>query len=250
MVKNILLVTQVRIRSTRFPSKILKKIGDQTLLEIHLNRLKKSNLSSKVMVATTKEIGSDQIIEIANKLNVKYFRGSTNDVLDRIYKASILFKPNYLVRVTSDCPLIDPKLIDCIIEYTIKYKLDYCSNTLLELYPDGQDIEVIKFEALKKTWKDSEVELDREHVTPFIRRNTDYNGGNLFLAKNFSSTDNYGGIRMTVDEESDFLCIKNLVKKLGINESWKTYANYIIDNPKEFNNQSIKRNYGYFKEKN
>ena len=243
--EEIVIITQARINSTRFPKKILKKINNQTLLEIHINRIKKSKYGSNIIIATTHEKGSNQIIEIANKLNVISFKGSTEDVLDRFYKAVIEKKVRYIVRLTSDCPLIDPNLIDNVVDFAIKLDCDYVSNTLKQNYPDGQDIEVIKYEALKFTWKKAKLNSDREHVTPYIRRNSSYFGKKIFKSENYNSEKSFGHIRMTVDEAKDLSGIKVLIDELGTNNDWITYCNFIIENPHFFNNQNILRNEGY-----
>jgi spore coat polysaccharide biosynthesis protein SpsF len=113
---NVIIITQARIGSTRLSGKILKRINGQSLLEIHLSRLKKSKLATKIIVATTFEPGVEQIIEIGKKMAVDVFQGATDDVLDRFYQSVKKFAPNYIVRVTSDCPLIDPELVDKVIE--------------------------------------------------------------------------------------------------------------------------------------
>ncbi|MHA8104564.1 cytidylyltransferase domain-containing protein [Aquirufa nivalisilvae] len=245
--EKVIILTQARIGSTRFPQKVLKKIGEECLLSIHLKRLKKSENASKIVVATTFENESDKIVEIAMLENIEAVKGSTDDVLDRFYQAAKNDKPDFVVRVTSDCPLIDHRLIDQVIEMTVQNNLDYGANILVEEFPDGQDIEVIKWSALEKAWLEAKLPSEREHVTPYIRKNTDFNGGTLFKAMNFPANANYNQVRMTVDEPSDLDTITLLISKLGLDESWKTYADYIVENPKVFENQKIVRNEGYIK---
>ncbi len=245
--KKVLIVTQARVGSTRLPGKIFKKIGDLSLLDIHLIRLKKSQSQFKIIVATTLETGVDQIINIAKNNGISYFQGSTEDVLDRFYQSVKNEAPDFVVRVTSDCPLIDPDLLDEVVHYTIDYDLDYCSNQLLEQYPDGQDIEVFKFTALELAWNQATLKSEREHVTPYIRNHSDFNGGNLFKADNFSSEANFNHIRMTVDDQKDFDTIEILIHDLGMNLSWKNYVNYIENNSEKFYNQNTIRNEGYLK---
>jgi spore coat polysaccharide biosynthesis protein SpsF len=243
----IIVITQVRLGSTRFPGKVLEKVGDYTLLELHLQRIKKSKLVSGVMMATTQEEGIEEIDKIAERESVGIYHGSTHDVLDRFYQSVIKLKPDYVIRLTSDCPLIDAALIDQVIQMAINYKLDYTSNTLLELFPDGQDVEVISWRALEIAWKEALLSSEREHVTPFIRKNCSINGGDLFTAMNYSPSNNYNHIRMTVDEPNDLDAIQVLINQLGTERDWKTYADYIIDNPEKFSNQKIMRNEGYLK---
>lgn len=248
MVKNnVVIVTQARIGSSRFPEKVLKPLGTATLLGVHLERLKKVKNADTIIVATTFEEKSSQIIAIANELGVNVFQGSENDVLDRFYQAVKGHQPKFVVRVTSDCPLIDPKLVEEIIQMVIDQDLDYGSNVLIEAFPDGQDAEVFKFEALEKAWKEAKLNSEREHVTPFIRNNSDYKGGTLFKANNFNSSQNFNHIRMTVDEPSDLETIQILIDKLGTDENWMTYTQFIIENINLFKNQDTTRNEGYLK---
>jgi spore coat polysaccharide biosynthesis protein SpsF (cytidylyltransferase family) len=245
-----ILVTQARIGSSRFPEKVLKPLGNSTLLGVHLERLKKSKMASQIIVATTNEPKSDQIIGIAENASVIVFQGATDDVLDRFYQAVALHNPDYVVRVTSDCPLIDASLIDEVITMVHEHQLDYGSNTLIENYPDGQDVEVFTFKALQKAWETATLLSDREHVTPYIRKNTDFNKGDLFKAMNYPAPGNFNHIRMTVDEPADLETVALLIQELGVNCDWKTYTNYIIAHQEMLKNQTIIRNEGYIKSLN
>ncbi len=243
----IIAITQARSGSSRLPEKVLKTIGDRSMLEIHLERLKRAKRVNRVLVATTLEEADTRICAIASQLGLESFQGSVNDVLDRFYQAVKHFAPQYVVRVTSDCPLIDPDLIDSIVDHAIKHGTDYCSNILKETFPDGQDIEVMKFSALEKAWNEATLSSDREHVTPFIRKNCDYNGGNLFTGINIAAEGSYGDVRMTVDEQADFDVIRELVTTLGPYRTWKEYADYMIQTNLTKMNAFIKRNEGYAK---
>lgn len=246
----IIIVTQARVGSTRFPQKVLKPIQDTTLLGLHLQRLKQSKRATMIFVATTYEEGVEQIIDIAEKHEVGFFQGSTADVLDRFYHTVKEHEPDYVVRVTSDCPLIDSELIDKVIDFAVDSNVDYAANILEEVFPDGQDIEVFTFKALERAWENAKLTSDREHVTPYIRKNSDYCGGSYFTAKSFAQTDARNHIRMTVDEEKDFDAIVTLVHELGSEQSWNTYADFISENPTKFRNQKITRNEGYLKSLN
>lgn len=246
----VILVTQARIGSSRFPEKVLQKLGDSTLLGVHLKRLKKSVMAQTLMVATTHEPKSDQIAAIAQHEGVSFYHGSTDDVLDRFYQAVVEHQPDYVVRVTSDCPLIDASLIDEVIGMTITNRLDYGANVLVEQFPDGQDVEVFTFAALERAWREATLTSDREHVTPYIRKNTDFNGGSMFKAMNFSAPENYNKVRMTVDEPSDLETVAVLIRELGTDCDWKTYTQYIIEHHDVLKNQDIIRNEGYLKSLN
>ncbi len=245
---NIIALTQARTNSKRFPKKILKKILGKTLLEIHLERLLRSRLINKIIVLTTTNKKDNIICDISNKLNLKFFRGSENDLLDRFYMSVKNLRPTFIVRLTSDCPLIDPILIDEVLEKAIQKDIDYYSNTLLERFPDGQDIEVLKFSALKKAWIESKLASDREHVTSFIKKNSSFYKKKMFKSENHMSKYNYNKVRLTVDELNDFKVIEKLILKLGLDKTWQDYANYYIKE-KSINklNNSIIRNEGYFK---
>ena len=143
-------ITQARIGSSRLPGKVLLSIQNKSILAYHLENLIKSKTVFKWIVATTNEIGSEKIAEIANHYSLGVYKGDTINVLDRFYKASINEKPDYIVRVTSDCPLIDSELIDCVVEYTISNKLKYCSTSLK--FPDGVDVEVFAFSELEEAF--------------------------------------------------------------------------------------------------
>jgi len=243
-VENVIIITQARIGSTRLPSKVLKEIEGKSLLQIHLERLKKSTYGDNIIVATTFEDGVEKIIKIAKSVEVDYYQGNTHDVLDRFYNAAKGKNPDFIVRVTSDCPLLDPVLMDEIIELAVDQNLDYTTNTLVEAFPDGQDVEVIKWSAFEKSWNETSLKSDREHVTPYIRVNSSFFGKNLFKSKNFDSSENYNKVRMTVDESKDFDTIKILTTTLGNDKNWKDYTDFILNNPDLFFNQQIIRNEG------
>ena len=232
--------------STRFPGKILKKVGSYNILDIHIKRVLKSKKINSFLLATTKRKKDDDIIKFCLQKSINYFRGSEKDVLDRFYRAAKKYDCDYVIRLTSDCPLIDPKLIDKIIKYCINNNLDYCSNTLKPTYPDGQDIEIFKMNALYRAWEEAKIESDREHVTPYIWRNSTYNGEKKFKSDNFDEGFDYSNIRMTVDNSDDLKLIRHLVKYNGINCAWFDYANFINKKSNLYNiNSNYVRNEGY-----
>lgn len=244
---NIIIVTQARIGSTRFPGKVLQSLGAGTMLSTHLDRLKMSKRASSIFVATTFEVGAEAIVNIAKELNVEVYQGSTTDVLDRFYQAVAPLQPDYVVRVTSDCPLIDAALIDDVIDMVTSKQLDYGANILKEEYPDGQDVEVFTFKALEQAWKQAKLESEREHVTPYIRNNSTYNGGSLFKSDNYNAPANYNHVRMTVDEPTDLVTIQEIIEQEGTEKDWLTYTNFILNNSQKLNNQQLTRNEGYLK---
>jgi spore coat polysaccharide biosynthesis protein SpsF (cytidylyltransferase family) len=232
-------ITQARVGSTRLPNKVLLSINNITLLEYHLNRLIISRNVNKWIVATTHELGSDQIVNIAKAKNIDCFKGHTEDVLNRFYEAVRFDDPDYVVRVTSDCPLIDADLIDKIVQFAVENELDYFQTS--ENYPDGFDVEVFKFSELENANSNSTLKSDREHVTPFIR-NRAISKGRLIT---YECPSDFSKIRLTVDEKKDFDTIKYLINHLGANLSWLAYTEFVVNNLEHFNNQSIIRNEGY-----
>jgi spore coat polysaccharide biosynthesis protein SpsF len=247
----ILAITQARSGSTRLPNKILMEVNNESLLDIHINRILKSVQISQLLIATTVAEEDKVIVEVAKKHQLPFYQGSINNVLDRFYQAAKEFNPKWVVRLTSDCPLIDPKLIDNVITYGIENDVDYCSNTLNPTFPDGMDIEVFKFSALEKAWNEAKIDSEKEHVTPYIHKNSTYNGNKIFTSCSYENNVNYGSIRLTVDEPSDFEVIKLVIESLGTDRGWEEYKNYYLSNDKIKNiNSAIKRNEGYKKSLN
>lgn len=242
-----ILITQARTGSTRLPGKVLLTVNGNELLKIHLERLKKCRLTDRVIVATTINKEDEVIVSLCKKWGVHTSRGSSDDVLDRYYQTAKEIQPEWVVRVTSDCPLLDPVLVDAVIAFTQLNDVDYCSNTLIENFPNGQDVEVFKFSALEKAWSEAKLKSEREHVTPFIRKNSKFNEGNLFTAVNFPCMYNFHDIRMTVDMPADFELVKRLIIDLGTDKSWLNYTNHVINNHLQQINAHIKRNEGLIK---
>ncbi len=242
------LITQARTGSTRLPGKVLMEINKTPLLKIHLDRLKKSKNIDKIIVATT-DCTEDNIIEkLARDWGYEVFRGSENDVLDRFYQAVKKINPLWVVRVTSDCPLIDPELIDKTIHFTKRNNLKYYSNQLNNCYPDGFDVEVFTFDALKDAYENAILKSDREHVTPFIRRK--YNTKFILSDDELEFKYKYSTLRVTVDESADLELIKELLNKLGGNKVWKEYSDHLLENSNLINlNSKLLKNYGYMKSK-
>ncbi len=246
----VLAITQARYGSTRLPAKILKEVNGKTLLEIHLSRILQAKSIDKLKIATTDEEGSKFIVDIADKLGVEYYKGSVDDVLSRFYGTAISEAPDYIVRLTSDCPLIDPSIIDEVVDYALSHDYDYVHSDNLQ-YPDGLDTEVMKFSALEKAYKEANLKSEREHVTPYIWKNGTARGGTLFKTYDYPNKDgiyNANDYRITVDEPEDFEVIKALIENLGIDKGWKTYIDYLIEHKdvKDINSRFMS-NEGYAK---
>lgn len=242
-----ILITQARTGSTRLPGKVLLEVKEKSLLEIHLIRLSSAKLVDQIIVATTTNSEDDVIEELCSQLEFSCVRGSETNVLDRFYQAVKDIKATWVVRVTSDCPLIDAALVDAVISCAIVNDVDYCSNTLLERFPDGQDIEVFKYSVLEQAWKEATLASEKEHVTPYIRNNANDKGKQLFKAVNFPCVADFSKIRMTVDEKSDFELISTLIDRQGFDKSWLAYTHGIINENLSGINDDIVRNEGLLK---
>jgi spore coat polysaccharide biosynthesis protein SpsF len=242
----ILAITQARIGSTRLPEKILKTINGVSLLEMHLIRIQQSKLISKLKVATTTETDSNKIVSLCHKLGIEVHKGSLNNVLDRFYETALPEKPDWVIRLTSDCPLIDALEIDKVIQFAIDKDLDYASNGLTPTLPDGMDVEVFKFTALKKAWNEAEIASELEHVTSYIWKNSTYKGGAIFRSDCVINDTDYSAIRLTVDTLEDFQVIEALVKLIGNDKRWMDYVKLLKNHPeiKKINND-FSRNEGY-----
>lgn len=204
-------IIQARMGSTRLPGKILMEVLDKPLLEYQIERVKRSKLIDEIVIATTTNEIEQPIIDLCERLNILYYRGSEEDVLSRYYEAAKEYSADVVVRLTSDCPIIEPTIIDTIIEYYIdnSYKCDYVSNTLKRTYPRGYDVEVFPFDILEKVYKNAELQAEREHVTPYI-----YQQPHLFnIGYVLGDIDN-SKFRLTVDTIEDFSLIEKIISAL------------------------------------
>ncbi|MFJ8234649.1 cytidylyltransferase domain-containing protein [Ureibacillus sp. NPDC094379] len=204
-------IIQARMGSTRLPGKILKNINGKTLLEYQLERVKRTKNIDQIIVATTIKENEQPIIELCEKIGIDYYRGSEDDVLSRYYETAKHYHVDVIVRLTSDCPLIDPKVIDKVVHcYLHNHStFNYVSNTLERTYPRGLDTEVFSFEALTKAYHEAVLPRDREHVTAYF-----YSNPSLFKLLNVRNDQNFERYRWTVDTEEDFKLIKLIIREL------------------------------------
>ena len=202
-------IIQARTGSSRLPNKVLMKINEeQTILEHVIDQLSFSKSIKKIIIATTNLKQDDIIEKLGRKLKIDVFRGDSLDVLDRYYKCAKEFNLDNILRITSDCPLIDPEVVDKIIKKYEIEKYDYVSNTLIRTFPIGLDAEIFSFEVLEKTWKNAILPSEREHVTPFIRsKKMDFSIGNIENEEDLSK------IRITLDRKEDYELIKLIMKE-------------------------------------
>ena len=239
--KKVLAIIQARYNSTRFPGKVVKKINNKTILEILIRRLSKSKHISKIIVACSNNRNDKAIVTICKKLGVNYFIGSENDVLDRFYNAAKKYKGINIVRITADCPLIDPKIVDDVISNFFLKNVDYSSNTNPPTFPDGLDVEVFKFSVLKAAYMNAKKSEEREHVTPFIINNKKFKKFNL------KNSIDYSSLRLTLDEKEDFILIAKIIKyfKNNLNFTFKNILNLYKKKNFFLINSHLARNEGY-----
>lgn len=242
-----LALVQARIGSTRLPGKVMKLINKTPVIELLLNRLSKSEKIDQIIVATSVSKENDRLVAHVNKLGFKCYRGSEDDVLDRFYNAAVKFNGDNIVRITADCPLIDPALIDELLEaFLSKDSVDYFSNALRPTYPDGLDVEVFSFEGLEKSWREAKKPSEREHVTPY------FHNSNKFKIANMGYHVDHSKERWTLDEESDFIVITNIFNYFYPRNdfSWQEVIELREQQPHLFEyNKHIKRNEGLIKSK-
>ena len=192
-----LAIIQARMSSSRLPGKVMKDIGGKTALERMLDRVMQSQRLDEVMVATTIGKEAIPIVKLCSGLGIRVFAGSRDDVLDRYYQAAKLIKPEYVVRLTSDCPLFDWRVLDDAVDALLPGSDDLAMLT--ESFPDGQDLEIVRFEVLERAWREALLASEREHVTIYIKNHPE-----LFELQNYDCPlGNLNSERWTLDEAAD-----------------------------------------------
>lgn len=241
-----LAILQARVSSTRLPGKVLKPLLGEPMLIRQIERIKRSSLIEKLVVATSIDISDDVLADVLSQAGVACFRGSLDDVLERVYQAAKLYGSEHVVRLTGDCPLADPMLIDEAINAHLVSGADYTSTALNPTYPDGLDVEVVRFATLERAWRESALSSEREHVTSYI-----YNHRELFRLKSVEQTDNLSALRWTVDELADFVFVERVYGELYSINSAFTMSDVLtlLERRPELLgiNARIERNEGYTK---
>jgi len=205
----ILGILQARLSSHRLPGKVLKLILGRPMLERQIERLRRARCIDRLVVATSAEAADDDIARLCGSLAMECFRGSLEDVLDRFYQAARYHQARTVVRLTGDCPLADPGIIDRLIGLHEAAGNDYTSNTLIRTYPDGLDAEVVEFDCLEAAWREAVLPSEREHVTPFI-----YHRPERFRLGNLRQDEDMSRLRWVVDEPQDFAFVSAIYEAL------------------------------------
>ena len=203
--KNIIIIVQARLTSKRFPNKVIKKIGKQTIVELILRRLKQVKKNNKVVFSIPANNKNKKLYEHLKKLKANIFRGSEKNVLDRFYKTAIKFKATDIIRITADCPLVDPQSIDKLIDIYLKKKPDYLNNALPPSHADGFDVEIFNFKTLELATKKAKSLFDKEHVTPFMKNSRTIKKLRVQLLNNY-------GLKLSIDSNKDYIKVKKIFK--------------------------------------
>jgi len=237
-------IIQGRMGSSRLPGKVMAEIAGKPMLFHVVNRIRRAKKIHLVAVATSTHASDDPIVALCREEAIPCFRGSEEDVLDRFYQAAKYFQSDVIVRLTSDCPLHDPDIIDCVIESLLEGDADFVSGGMKTTYPDGLDAAAFRMEVLERTWREAELKSDREHVTPYIHRHPE-----LFRLKTIRHTTDLSHFRWTVDEPRDLEFVRAVYAYLGdVPFGMKDVLDLLKRHPelKEINT-GIERNEGYEK---
>ncbi len=210
---NIVTVVQARMSSTRLPGKIMMPILGKPLLLRMIERLQNAKLIGQLVIATSTNTDDNEIENFCNQNKLVCFRGHLTDLLDRHYQVGKLYSADAIVKIPSDCPLIDPQIIDKVLQFYIdNEEFDYVSNLHPATYPDGNDVEVMSIQSLEFAWKDATKQLEREHTTPFIWENKDsFNIGNVEWE---TGLDLSTSLRFTIDYMEDYNFINRVYQEL------------------------------------
>ena len=213
---NTLAIIQARMGSRRLPGKVLLDLGGATVLARVVRRLERSEHISQIVVATTGAPADEAVVSECQRLHVPSFRGSEDDVLDRYYQAARSHPAAAIVRVTSDCPLIDPELVDETIRVFRDKRADYASNVFPRTYPRGLDTEVFTFAALDRAWQGAREPYEREHVTPFL-----YEHPEIFRLASLSGDVDLSHYRWTLDTPEDLELLRAIYSRLDNRDDFR-----------------------------
>jgi len=210
----IVIVVQARMSSSRLPGKVMLPILGKSLLYRMIERLKMISHKAEIVIATSREKGDDIIASEATKMDVACYRGSLDNLVDRHYRAAKMLNADIVLKIPSDCPLIDPRIVDDVLSYYFARPeaYDYVSNLHPATFPDGNDVEIMTMACLERTWKEAERPLELEHTTPYIWENPEkFKIGNVqWLTDNDYSMSH----RFTIDYEADYQFIKRVFEEL------------------------------------
>lgn len=227
-------IVQARMSSTRLPGKVMLPLGEAPVLAEQVRRLRLSKLVGRLVVATTTDPADDAIAQLCRSLGVDCFRGHPTDCLDRHFHAATLFRATVVVKVPSDCPLVDPRALDAVVDEFLKRRgvIDYCSNLHPPTWIDGNDVEAISMTALREAWREAVEADEREHTTPFLWRRPDrFCLANVTMPAGVDHSRHY---RLVLDYEEDYRAIVSVfgaMRDLGREYTVDDIARYLERHP-------------------
>ena len=204
-------IIQARMGSKRLPGKVMMQVDKQNPSIFYtLNQLKFCKKINEIVVATSTNKEDDILVDYLKKNKINIFRGKFDDVLDRYYQCAKEKQYDNIIRITADCPLIDPVIVDSVIDQFEKSKVDYTSNVHPRTFPDGYDVEVFSFTAIENAWKNATLPSEREHVTPYIWKNPE-----KFSKDNYQNNKNLSKLRLTLDYNDDLILIRKIIREIN-----------------------------------
>jgi spore coat polysaccharide biosynthesis protein SpsF len=243
--KKITVMIQARTGSSRLSGKVLSQIENKPMIWHVINRVKKIESVQQIALITTEKESDQVLLDIAKNEDIIGFAGDTTNVLNRHYQCALKISADPIIRITSDCPIIDPYLVEEMLQFFLTHNYDYVSNIHPATYPDGLDVEIFSFQTLEKTFLDAKLNSEKEHVTPYMEKHPE-----LFNIFNFENNEDLSHIRLTVDQKEDLELIQNLYSVMspkndfGLNEIKDIFSK----NPELFRiNSKYRRNEGYLK---
>lgn len=224
----IVAIIQARMGSTRLPGKVLADVAGRTMLARVVRRVRRAGRLDEVVVATTTAAGDEPVVEHCQRLGVACFRGQEDDVLDRYYRAATAHAADAVVRITSDCPLIDPEVIDRVVGAFLDRQPDYASNTLRRTWPRGLDTEVTTTAALSRAWREAAEPYQRVHVTPYLYQHPEH-----FTLLAVTGEEDLSAGRWTVDTGEDLDFVRAVCERMGGEDgfSWREVHRLLGDEP-------------------
>ena len=229
MKNNIVAIIQARMNSTRLNGKVLKVINGITFLELLIRRLKNCKNITKIVLAFPENDSSLPLIKLSKKIRVDYVLGSEDNLLLRYKKAALETNADYIIRVTSDCPLVDPLLLDNMISLILKNKYDIITNVIPPTWPDGLDINIFTKHLLLETNKLAILNSDKEHVVPWMWRNSELKNNKKYRGYNYKCKKDYSNLRWTLDNKADLLFFTKLSEELSLHELEKISFEELIE---------------------
>jgi spore coat polysaccharide biosynthesis protein SpsF len=241
----ILAILQARMSSSRLPGKILKPLAGQPMILRQIERVRRARSIDRLIIATSNDASDDDLAALCEDYDIECFRGDLNDVLKRFHDAAQTVRPDHVMRLTGDCPLADPEVIDRLSAFYHAGNYDYATNAVEPTWPDGLDAELFRHECLEKTYHEATLPSDREHVTPWIRKQPFYKIGHL------KGPHDYSALRWTVDEPADYELASIIYDRFYPQNPAFTTADILryLDERPELKtwNTTHKRNEGYAK---